>query len=102
VIVEGGFNEDELAWFHGGLDAPTPVRLVAIDVSWDETRRRVDADPSPDRVMTRKVEVLKWHHDRFTASLPFLHENATVVDGEHGTPEDVALAVLDACELPLR
>jgi len=99
VIVEGGFlTVDEIGWFRDGLTTDRPVRLVALDLSWDETRRRVDADASADRGVTRDERVLRWHYGQFTAALPFLHANGVVVDGENGSAEAIARSIVDACD----
>ena len=99
VVVEGGFfNDEELNWFRAGLRPERSITIVALEVSWDGTRRRVEADPAEDRVATRNVDILKWHHDRFTDALPFLHQNAIVINGESGTADDVAQQIVETLE----
>jgi shikimate kinase len=97
VIVEGGFfDEDECMWLREHLTTEATVTLVTLNVSWEETLRRVEADTSADRVATRNPDVLRWHHDRFVEALPFLRGRGTVLDGEHDTAQGVANSIVAA------
>jgi len=91
VVVEGGFfTRDERAWVSDHLTSNPRITSMALNVSWEETCRRVDADPSADRVATRRPRVLRRHHDRFTEALPFLREAGTVIDADHKTAQEIA------------
>jgi shikimate kinase len=97
VIVGGGFfNQEERRWLCDFLTSDVSVELVAIAVSWEETARRVDADPSADRVATRIPQVLRSHHDLFTRALPFLRDHGVVIDADHRPAYEVASAIHDA------
>ncbi len=101
VVVEGGFfTDDERDWLCGHLSSKPRIAVLALDVSWEETCRRVDADPSEDRVATRSRDVLRWHHNQFTAALNVLRERFVVIDSDHRSPaaiaRDAAGAILSA------
>ena len=91
VIVEGGFlNEDELSWLEDHLNAACRVVLVALDVSWDETLRRVQTDPNVDRVASRHPPTLRWLYNQFDDARPFLEAQAVLINAESASADDLA------------
>ena len=94
VIVEAGFfTEEERAWLCDHLRSDALRKYVTLDLSFEETLRRVTADPSDDRVATRNPAVLRWHYDRFVEARAFLSETTAIFDAEHLTPPELAVRI---------
>src|SRR5438270_7523984 len=72
VIVEGSFtNEEELGWLTDHVRTPCETVVVALDLSWEQTLRRVETDPSSDRVASRDPSTLRWLYEQFEKGRPF-------------------------------
>lgn len=69
------------------------MKFVTLEVSFEETLRRVTVDPSVDRVATRNPEVLRWHHDQFTNALPFLRATSATFDANNVSPDELAMRI---------
>jgi shikimate kinase len=94
VIVEGGpFTAEECDDLRRHLGSQIADRLVTLKVSFDETLRRVQADPAEDRVMSRHPRVLEFLHAQYRDALPFLEANGFVVDADSLTADEAAEAI---------
>ena len=94
VIVEGEFfSGAELAALVDAVMTPVDLRLYALDVSYADCQARVDADPSPGRVLSRSAEFLQRMNAQFQAALPWLRSAGTVIDANEATAVDLAEAM---------
>ena len=94
VIVEGSFHdESECGDVRDALNTDVETKVVALNVSYEETVRRVEADPAADRVLSRDPKVLRYLHSRFVEALPFLVNVGFVIDADALTPLDTARAI---------
>lgn len=97
VVVEGGFfSAEEHGWLCDYLRSDLAVLLFALDVSWDETLRRVRGDPNRYRVGPPNSAVVRWHYDAFARSRPWLRDMGVVVAADKRTPEELARTIADA------
>ena len=95
VIVEGElFSGAELAALVDAVMTPVDLRLFALDVSYAACRARVDADPSPGRVLSRSAAFLQRMNAQFQAALPWLRSAGTVIDANEATAVDLAEAMV--------
>ncbi len=91
VIVEGEFfSTAELAALVDTVATPVGLRLFALDVSYAGCQARVDADPSPGRVLSRNPAFLLRTSEQFRAALPWLRSAGTVIDANEATAADLA------------
>lgn len=96
VIIEGSFhNEGERDDVTNHLRHDAHTILVALKVSLNETVRRVEADPAPDRVLSRNPEVLRYLHSEFETALPFLNASGAVIEADSLSPAYLAEAILE-------
>lgn len=94
VIIEGGFfDSEECDDLRRHLRSQVAERFVTLRVSYDETLRRVQADPAEDRVMSRDPRILEFLHAQYRAALPFLEANSLVIDADTLTPDEIAEAI---------
>lgn len=91
VIVEGSFhNEQECGDVRAHLRCNAQTKVVALNVSYPETARRVEADPATDRIVSRDPHVLRYLHAQFVNALPFLETAGLVVHSDSLTPAQIA------------
>ncbi len=101
VIVEGEFfTPAELASLVSALTMETDVRLFALDVSYEVCRARVNADPSPDRNLSRDPAFLRRMSAQFHAALPWLSTIGSVLDANAANAGELAEVIISMLELP--
>jgi energy-coupling factor transporter ATP-binding protein EcfA2 len=94
VVIEGEFfSGAELAALVDAVTTPVDLRLFALDVSYPACQARVDADPSPGRVLSRDPGFLRSMSEQFQAALAWLRSAGTVIDANEATAADLAETV---------
>lgn len=96
VIIEGGFHSaEECDEARSGLPANVASALVTLKVSYEETARRIAADPAEDRVFSRDPKVLSYLYRHFESALGFLMSSSVVIDADGLSLTETARAVLE-------
>jgi hypothetical protein len=94
LVIEGEFfSGAELAALVEAVTTPVNLRLFALDVSYPACQARVDADPSPGRVLSRDPGFLRSMSEQFQAALAWLRSAGTVIDANEATAADLAETV---------
>lgn len=91
VIVEGPFftPEERSAYTRWLKGAVTPV-FVTLDVSFEESYRRVQADPHPDRVVSRDRGWLQDRHAETRPLVALLPPSEPIFQTDGRDPEELA------------
>jgi hypothetical protein len=95
VVVEGGFfSLSALDGLRNHLTSGSCLRFVTLDVSSKETLRRAQSDPSPDRTVSRNIEVQQRLHAQFAQARPFLQAHSLMIDATVLSPIDLAQSII--------
>jgi hypothetical protein len=98
AVLEGEyFSPEHIEQVTAGSGLPAPA-LFALNLSYDETLRRVSLDPS--RGDSKDPVLLRQFHSAFVAALPFLETAATVLSAERAPVAELAARVLAEMRLP--
>ena len=97
VAVEGGFfTQEECDGLCDHLASSVRLRLVTLNVSFEQGLRRARSDPDPGRIVSRETEVLRLLHGQFAEALPFLRANGLVIDADGRSPFELARSTAES------
>jgi hypothetical protein len=87
AIVDGCYwSRDHRAELSSALSSDTPLHFVSLRVSYRETLRRAQADPT--RGLSKDPDFLRPHIDSYIAKLSELRLTDLIVDTETATPDE--------------
>ena len=96
VVIEGGFFSQEACdASREHLRSVVLGMLITLEVSYEETLRRAQADRNPRRVTTRDPNSLQRLYGEFERALPFLRGSSLVVEAERRTPSELAELIVE-------
>jgi molybdopterin-guanine dinucleotide biosynthesis protein len=96
VVIEGGFHSAaECDDVRSQIPTHVSWNLVTLNVSYEETARRVESDPAVDRVDSRNPRILRRLYSGFSNALPFLTSSGLVIEADSLLPEEVANVVVE-------
>jgi shikimate kinase len=91
VIVEGGFlSALEYSELRRYITSEVDEFFFTLFTSPSTALHRAQADPNPDRVMSRLPEVQRALYAEFSEALPFLRDASTVIEADLVNPEFLA------------
>ncbi|MGE0450291.1 MAG: hypothetical protein AB7Q29_12000 [Vicinamibacterales bacterium] len=92
--VEGGvYGPQQHRWLTESLSTNERHTIITLLASAKTVLERAQADPSPDRVVSKIPDVQRLLYAEFEGVLPFLNQRGLVLSAEDTSPEDLAQAI---------